>query len=307
MNLLHLLILAIIGVALALAALGRRGSAPAFLTWTVLAIAGLLTLTPFVWLLCAAFKDASVMMSATFLPAPSEWSAKTINLGNFQTLFRGETTAHGQVHFWTYLLNSLFLASAQTVISLVLCSLGGYALAKYRFRGRDVLLTFLVGTMMIPAMILLAPIYRMLFHFGWLDTWLALLVPGAASAFGLFLFRQACTQVPDELLEAARIDGAGDFRIWWQVVMPLVRPTTGAFCLITFLGAWNSFLAPQVFISSQELLTLPVVLNQYIEVYAQQYGVFFAGTLLAIIPPAVIFLLLQREFVSGLTSGAVKG
>ena len=153
----------------------------------------------------------------------------------------------------------------------------------------------------------MAPIYRLLFAFGWLDTWLCLLVPGAVSAFGIFLFRQGAQQVPRELIEAARLDGASELRIWWQVVMPLLRPISGAFCLITFLGSWNNFLAPQVYISSQDLLTLPVVLNQYLGVYSKQYGVFLAGTLIAIIPPAALFIALQREFVSGLTSGAVKG
>jgi ABC-type glycerol-3-phosphate transport system permease component len=112
--------------------------------------------------------------------------------------------------------------------------------------------------------------------------------------------------VPDELIEAGRIDGCSEFRIYLTLVMPLVRPMTGAFCLISFLGAWNAFLGPSIFLQSQDKLTLPIVLNQYITVFKQQYGVFLAGTLLAIIPPAALFLLLQREFISGLTSGAVK-
>jgi ABC-type glycerol-3-phosphate transport system permease component len=112
--------------------------------------------------------------------------------------------------------------------------------------------------------------------------------------------------VPNDLLEAGRIDGCGEFRIYLQLAMPLVRPMTGAFCLISFLGSWNSFLAPNIYLQTQSKLPLPVVLNQYIGEYAQHYGVFLAGTLLAIIPPAVLFFALQREFISGLTSGAVK-
>ena len=124
--------------------------------------------------------------------------------------------------------------------------------------------------------------------------------------FGIFLFRQAILGVPDDLIEAGRIDGCGEFRIYLTLVMPLVRPMTGAFCLISFLGAWNAFLGPNIFLQTQSKLTLPVVLNQYIGEYTQQYGVFLAGTLLAIIPPAILFFALQREFISGLTSGAVK-
>jgi ABC-type glycerol-3-phosphate transport system permease component len=124
--------------------------------------------------------------------------------------------------------------------------------------------------------------------------------------FGIFLFRQAMLDIPMDLIEAGRIDGCGEFRIYFQLVMPLVRPMIGAFCLISFLGAWNSFLGPNIFLQTQNKLTLPVVLNQYIGEYAQQYGVFLAGTLIAIIPPAILFFALQREFISGLQSGALK-
>jgi ABC-type glycerol-3-phosphate transport system permease component len=160
--------------------------------------------------------------------------------------------------------------------------------------------------MAIPAVVLLAPTFEVIWRFGWMDTFRALLIPGAVSVFGIFLFRQAILRVPDDLIEAGRIDGCGEFRIYMTLVMPLVRPMTGAYCLISFLAAWNAFIAPNIFLQSQRNLTLPVVLNQFITVYEQQYGVFLAGTLLAIVLPAVLFLSLQREFISGLTSGAVK-
>jgi multiple sugar transport system permease protein len=302
------LALMLIGLGLAGLACGRRGRAfsVGYLRWLLLMVAACLTLTPFVWLVCAAIKAPEALMGYAFLPPPSTWG-DTLSLGNFRRLFSGENTVQGTVHFWTYMLNSLFLASAQTILSLLCCSLTGFALAKYRFRGRELLLMFMLGTMMLPGMLFLAPTYRLLYGMGWLDTWLALLIPSACPAFGIFLFRQAIIQIPDDLLEAARIDGVGHVRMWWQIVMPLVRPMSGAFCLVTFLGAWNSFLGPQIYISSQEKLTLPVVLSQYMGVYEQQYGVFLAGTLLAIIPPAILFISLQREFVAGLTSGAVKG
>jgi ABC-type glycerol-3-phosphate transport system permease component len=139
-----------------------------------------------------------------------------------------------------------------------------------------------------------------------MDTYRALLIPGAVSVFGIFLFRQAMVGVPDDLIEAGRIDGCGEFRIYLTLVMPLVRPMTGAYCLISFLAAWNAFIGPNIFLQSYSKLTLPVILNQYISVYQQQYGVFLAGTLLAILLPALLFLSLQREFIAGLTSGAVK-
>ena len=286
----------------------RKGDmAGAYLRHVLLGLAAFLILCPFAWLICAACKDKDVLMQYSFLPPIAEWSRETLNLDSFKALFSGEDTVQGRVYFWEYVVNSLFLATASTTITLFFSSMGGYALSKYEFRGRKAIMAFMVGSMMFPGMLFLAPVYKMIFSFGWMDSYLALLVPGACSVFGMFLFRQAMTGVPASLIEAARIDGASEFGIYLRVAMPLVRPMTGAFCLITFLGNWNNFIGPQVFIQTQSKLTLPVVLNQYMGVYSQEYGVFLAGTLLAIIPPAVLFFALQREFVAGLTKGAVKG
>ena len=167
-------------------------------------------------------------------------------------------------------------------------------------------MVYMLASMTIPGVVLLAPNFEVIWRLGWMDTYKALIIPGAVSAFGIFLFRQAMLNVPNELIEAARIDGCSEFRIYLTLVMPLVRPMSGAFCLISFMGAWNAFLAPNIFLQTQSKLTLPVVLNQYMGTYVQQYGVFLAGTLLAMIPPAILFFSLQREFISGLTSGAVK-
>jgi ABC-type glycerol-3-phosphate transport system permease component len=233
--------------------------------------------------------------------------SRTLNLYNYKKLFTPSPTQQGTIYFWRYILNSLFLAGASTMIHLFFSSLCGYALAKYQFRGRNILVFYMLGTMMVPHILLLAPLYKIIVDFGWIDTYYALLVPGAVSVFGIFLFRQAILGVPDDLIEAGRIDGCGEFRIYLNLVMPLVRPMTGAFCLVSFMGSWNAFLGPQIFIHSQNNLTLPVILNQYMGVYNQEYGVFLAGTLLAIIPPAILFFALQKEFISGLTKGAVKG
>jgi ABC-type glycerol-3-phosphate transport system permease component len=272
----------------------------------VLLIVGTVIMLPFVWLVCASFKDKDVLNEYTFLPPPGKVSAETINLDNFRNLFADKQTVQGPVSFWRYALNSVFLASAGTFLSLVFSSMGGYALAKYRFRGRALTLTFMLASLTIPSVALLAPNYEVIWRLGWMDTYKALLVPSAVTVFGIFLFRQAILRVPDDVIEAGRIDGCSEFRIYLTVVMPLVRPMTAAYVLISFLGAWNAFLGPNIFLQTQRKLTLPVVLAQYIVVYQQQYGVFLAGTLLAIIPPAVLFLILQREFISGLTSGAVK-
>lgn len=305
MNLIHLLLLAVAGVFLVLLAISKT-RALRFLRLVTLLGVGAIMLLPFVWLAAAAFKDKSVLNEYLFFPPLAQWSSATINLDNFRVLFAEKQTVQGTVSFWRYVLNSLFIASAGTSLSLIFSSLGGYALAKYRFPGRALLMTFMLASVTIPGVVLLAPNVELIWRFGWMDQYRALLIPSAVSVFGMFLFRQAMLGVPDEIIEAGRLDGCGEFRIYLTLVMPLVRPMTGAFCLISFLGAWNSFIVPNIFLQSQRKLPLPVVLNQYVGAYAQQYGVFLAGTILAITPPAILFFALQRELISGLTTGAVK-
>jgi multiple sugar transport system permease protein len=271
-----------------------------------LCLVAALVLTPFLWIAAAVFKLGPVLMQYPFLPPIGEWG-ETLGLDNFRKLFRPRPTLQGEVAFGQHLLNSLFLATSATVIQTFFCSLGGYALAKYRFRGRRGLMLFMLGTMMLPGMLFLAPTYDLISRLGWTDSYLALLVPGAVGAFGRFLFRQAILAVPDALIEAARVDGAGEFYIYWNIVAPLVKPMTAAFCLIVFMGQWNAFIGPQVFLQSTYKLTVPVILNQYVTEFSEDYGLFLAGTFLSIFPIAVLFLTLQREFIGGLTSGAVKG
>ena len=305
MNNLHLLLLILAVIFVVLFAISRR-TAIAYGRFVVLLLVGTVILLPFVWLICAAFKDTTVLNEYRFLPPVSKISSHTLNLDSFRTLFADKQTVQGSVSFWRYIVNSIFLACAGTSLSLIFSSMGGFALAKYQFGGRGALLSYMLASMTIPGVVLLAPNFEVMFKLGWLDSYKAILIPGCVGAFGIFLFRQAMLKVPDDLIEAGRIDGCGEFRIYLQLVMPLVRPMSAAFCLISFLGSWNSFLVPNIYLQTQSKLTLPVVLNQYIGEYSQQYGVFLAGTLLAIIPPAILFFALQREFISGLTSGAVK-
>jgi len=312
MHIVHWVLIAAVIVYIALRMIPGKGwkIAPAYLRIVLLCAAAFLTLTPFVWLICSAFKDKTSMMDCMFLPPMSQWFGEggKLTLDNFRTLlFKEYNSAEGPVYFPEYIINSLFLSCAITSINIFFSSMAGYALAKYRFKGRNIIVFLMLGSMMFPSMLFLAPIFKMVYKFGWMDSYLALIVPGAITVFGIFLFRQAMVGVPTSLLESARVDGASEFRIYWEITLPLVRPITAAFCLISFLGTWNAFLQPQLFIQTQSMLPLPVVLNQFIGMYVQEYGVFLAGTLLAIIPPAILFFVLQKEFVAGLTSGATKG
>jgi ABC-type glycerol-3-phosphate transport system permease component len=307
MNGVRLTLLAAAAIAALLFAVDRRRPrlAGRYARLVVLAFFAAAFLAPFAWIICASFKDREVLLQYAFLPPLSTW-AKTINLDSFRKLFEPRTSLSGTIVFWQYLLNSLFLASAATVIQLFFCSLGGYALAKFRFTGRRNLMLFMAGSMMLPSMLFLAPTYDMLVHIGWIDSYAALLVPGAANAFGIFLFRQAMLGVPDSLIEAARVDGAGEFHIYSRVVMPMVKPMTAAFCLIAFMTQWNTFLGPQIYLQSEYKLTVPVILSQYVSQFQEEYGMFLAGTFLSIVPIAVLFLTLQKEFISELTPGAQK-
>jgi ABC-type glycerol-3-phosphate transport system permease component len=207
------------------------------------------------------------------------------------------------------MLNSIFLASAQTVMAVTLASLGGFALAKYRFAGRGAIQALMLGTMLLPGQLLIPSGYELMYRFGWIDSYLALLVPGAVNVFGLFLFRQAMRSVPDELLQAGRIDGCSEAGLWWVIAVPLVRPMIAAFTLLSFTASWNSFLWPQIILQNEAKYTLPIGLfNMNAQPgFQADYGVLMAATLLSVLPVAILFFALQKDFIAGLMSGAVKG
>lgn len=263
-----------------------------------------LTLLPFVWMLTSALKSQQDFFTSFFLPRGDgflgvAWDRLTLH--NFRRLFTGLPLARA-------MLNSLFLASVTGALGTLACAMGGYGLAKFRFRGRETLTWLVLGALIIPASLLIAPSYRLLWQLGLLNSYAGLILPALAPAFGVFLFRQAMLNtVPSELLEAARIDGAGELRIFFTIVVPLVRPMIGAFLMITFLGAWNNFIGPQIVLQQPEVFPLSVTINNLRGVYATDYGLILSGTLVSIAPVMCLFLLLQREFISGLTSGAVKG
>lgn len=303
-----LLIAAAAVLALLLARSPRRPAAALrYARWAVLLGASAAVLAPFVWLLAAIFKDKSVLNQYLFFPPLESWSRSTMNLQNFAELFRAKPSLQGPISFWEYLLNSTVYTTVSVVLQLFFSSLAGYALAKYRFRGKGALMLFMLGSMMIPSVLLLAPMYKIIVAFGLVDSLWGLILPYMVSAYGIFLFRQACLSIPDEMLDAGRVDGCSELGIYYRLAMPLVRPVAAAFCLVSFLAHWNAYFAPNVFLHSEDKLTLPIVLNLYLYQYQNDYGVFLAGTALAMLPPAILFLALQKEFIAGLTSGAVKG
>jgi ABC-type glycerol-3-phosphate transport system permease component len=267
--------------------LGRGGF------YLALSVGAGITLVPLVWLLAASLKGPDDLFHYLFFsPHPS--------LVNFRQLF-------GEIPFFRFLMNSFFISGMTVLVQLFFSSLGGFALAKYEFPGKRAIMVLMLATMMIPGQVLMAPLYELIYRMHLVDSYLGLVIPGAVSVFGMFLFRQSMMQIPDELLQAARIDGCSEFRIYWEIVLPVSRPMIGAFSLIAFMGSWNSFLWPQIILHNEQRFTLPIALNQMVGLYSQQYGTLMAGTLLSVLPVVVLFLLLQKEFISGLTVGAVKG
>lgn len=274
-----------------------------WLTYALLVFGAGLTLVPFVWLLCGAFKRNDDFFGSMFLPRGEgflgiAWSKLTLD--NFRTLF--DTTG-----ILRSMLNSVFLSSVTAVIATLVCAAAGFALAKHAFRGRAAIVGIVLAAVIVPPTLLLAPGYQLLFRLNMLDSFTGLIIPAMGPAFGVYLFRQASlSAVPNELIEAARIDGCGELRIFAVIAMPLLRPMAGAFMLITFLGVWNNFIHPQIVLQSEGKLPLAVAVSQLRGVYYQDYGLQIAGTLASVVPVLALFLLLQREFISGLTSGAVK-
>jgi ABC-type glycerol-3-phosphate transport system permease component len=268
------------------------------LNLAVYAAAGV-ALLPFFWMICASLKRGEDLFAHAFLP----WNdLGRLTLENFRQLLQREPLAR-------WMINSLYLSSASTVLSVLLSSLGGFALAKYRFRGRRLLVAILLGTMMLPGVVLLPGSYMLMYGIGWIDSYAAILVPGAVSALGMFLFMQAMRQVPDELLQSARMDGCSELRLWWDIALPLVRPMIGAYTLLSFLGSWNAFLWPQIVLQDESRYPLPVALANMVALpeYRTEYGLLMAATCIAILPVMVLFFVLQRDFVAGLSSGALRG
>lgn len=269
----------------------------------VLVPVSLVMLLPIAWLVISAFKSQEDFFGSMFFPVDGAGRVDLgrLTLGNFDRLV--EDVGIGRA-----LANSFFLSSAVAILASLCCAAAGYALARLRFRGATLIMAVILGVLVIPPPLLLAPTYELVHRIGLLDNYLAIILPSIAPAFGVFLFRQAALRsVPRELLEAARIDGFGELQIFANIALPLLRPMFGAFTMIMFLMMWNNFITPQVLLHSPEKMPLAVAVANMKGVYYQDYGMQMAATLVSVAPVLVLFLLLQRDFVSGLATGAVKG
>lgn len=219
---------------------------------------------------------------------------------NYGSLFTG--TQFGRVFF-----NSAFIALTYTMLALFLTSLAGYGFAKYDFRGKNLLFILVLASVMLPFQVVLIPLFQLMFNLHLINTYQGIIIPFAASAFGIFFMRQFMLTVPGELLDAGRIDGATEFGLYWRIAVPIARPAFGVMGILFFLGAWNDYLWPVIMLRTDEMQTLPVYIASLNGLYAQQYGAIMAASTLATLPMLIVFLALQKQFIAGLSVGAIKG
>jgi multiple sugar transport system permease protein len=259
------------------------------------ALVALVVMFPLLWMVSVSFMSTGE--AATF---PPPLLPKTFTLEHYRDLFVNQGMGR-------YMVNSVALASLATLLALLFTVPAGYAFAKLRFKGRDRLFQMLIGALVIPGQIGTLPLFLMLKQMGLVNTYAGALVPWLASIFGLFLVRQYALSIPDEMLEAARIDGATESQIFRRVVLPTLQPIIVTLALFVFLGSWNDFLWPLIILTDQSNYTLPVALAALSREHVQDIELMMAGSVITVAPVLILFLALQRYYIRGMLAGSVKG
>jgi multiple sugar transport system permease protein len=267
----------------------------ATLIYAMLLVGCVLAVLPMVWMV-----SASLMPSGAANQYPPRLFPETFTFEHYRALFT-------RLNLGRYLLNSAFVATTVTVTSLLINSMAGYAFAKLRFRGRDRTFRFLTLGLVIPVQVSMLPLFLLLREMGLINTYWGVIIPGLASIFGIFLIRQYALSIPDDLIDAARIDGASEFRIYWSIILPVVRPILATLAIWTFLSTWNDFMWPLIVLSDDSMFTLPVALANLAGERVQDTELMMAGSVLTTLPVMLVFIFLQRYYVEGITMGSVKG
>ena len=261
--------------------------------WTVLLLGGLLMVMPLLYMFSASLKTSIQIYDLKLIP-----SAPTLN--NYIAVLADGTFLH-------WMGNSTIVAVSVTLSNVFFDSLVGYTLAKFEFRGRYFIFLAILSTLMIPTEMLVIPWYLMSSQLGWLNSYWGIMFPGMMTAFGTFLMKQFFESVPDDFLEAARIDGLNEFTIWWKVAMPLVTPALSALAIFTFLGNWTAFFWPLIVTTSNELYTIPVGISSFSDAQDTRWEMIMTGAALATLPTLIVFLVLQRFIVRGVMLAGLKG
>jgi multiple sugar transport system permease protein len=272
----------------------RQGSA----RWSYILLTGGLVfmIGPFLWMVLGSLKPA-----ADFLRNPPTFLPSTVTTDSYDRLFQ-------QLDFPRFFFNSSVVALAVTVGTLIFCPMLGYALAKLPWRGKRIVMGVVLATLMVPAGITIIPNFILMSNLGLVNTYPGLILPFLAGPFGVFLMRQFMLSIPDELLEAARMDGAHEFRVFWSVVMPIATPVLATLGILTFLGNWNSFIYPLVMAQEPQMYTLPVALATFATgQYQADHGMLMAGSVVLVVPVLIVFILFQRWITEGIATTGLKG
>jgi multiple sugar transport system permease protein len=295
-------------------------SAGRWLAYLLLVTGAIVFLAPFAWLVSASFQNLTEIFSVSPHWIPHQPTVagyrQFLNLGHLTTTQRGQGTGD-----WRWFANSAFVATSVTVLQTFFNALAAYVFAKRKFPGRDAIFMVFLATMMVPGQVTLIPNYIITEHIplfggnnilgngghGWLDSYWGLIMPGTVSAFGIFLLRQYMMSIPDDLLDAARIDGANEFRIFWTIVLPLCGPALAASAIFTFQGAWEDFLWPLIIISSPDRYTAPLGLALFVVRNETSWNLLFAGSVISTLPMVLIFAIFQRRFIKGIALSGLKG
>ena len=259
-----------------------------------LVLLALIALAPLLWMLSASFMPVG---AASHLPPPLLPARATLD--NYRELFARIGIGH-------YFINSLIVACAITMLSLLVNTMAGYAFAKLPFRGRERIFAVLLSALVIPAQVTMLPLFLIMKQLHLVNSYGGVVVPALATVFGIFLVRQYARSIPDELIEAARIDGAGELRIFFQIVMPMLKPVLVTLAIFTFLGAWNDFMWPLIVLTDTSHYTLPVALASLSREHIQDVEMMMAGAVITVLPVLTLFLVLQRYYIQGLLLGSVK-
>ena len=250
---------------------------------------------PFVWMILGSFKTTTEIRQY-----PTEFLPRDPTLDNYMQLF-------GRLDFTTFFFNSFVVAVFVTLGNIVFSSMIGYALAKLEFRGKKLLFALVLGTLMVPGVVTFVPLFVLTANLGLVNSYPGLILPFLITPLGVFLMRQFMLSLPDDIIEAARIDGASEWRIFLRVIMPLCGPAVATLTILTFLGSWNNFLWPLVVATTEDMYTLPVALALYsVGQNAAQYGLMMAGAVVVVVPVLIVFLVLQRYFVQGIALTGIK-
>ena len=265
------------------------------LLYALLVLGAVLALLPMVWMV-----SASLMPSGEASTYPPHFFPSQLTFSHYSDLFT-------RLSIGKYLLNSAFVSFVVTFASLAINAMAGYAFAKLRFRGRDRLFKVLSTGLVLPVQVAMLPLFLLMKNLHLINTYWGVIIPGMASIFGIFLVRQYALAIPDEMLDAARVDGASEFRIFWSIVVPGIVPILATLSIWTFLATWNDFMWPLIVLSDESHYTLPVALANLAGEHVQDIELMMAGSVLTVIPVLVVFLFLQRYYIQGVMAGSVKG